>query len=1194
VKISAVTILLLSAAAISTVGLGQTSPTPADHPELLVQTGSSMYTGLGPVALSPDGHWYATQEVDGFQIWSIDLKAQVGHIARPGLGALFAIAADSKTILSVGNQSYIAPSIVNQNYVASSFTTPIGLINAHTGKEERHITIPDLVSSLAANPVEMVAAALEGSNNKVEVRSLDDGKLLFSDTAAPKAPSTWGIVMSRVFFSPDGALVFLSNPERLVAWDWHTQKRVLDFDAVAMYSQSLDRQIPVNYSDGKTVSTAREEHRNLLTSVNISRDGRQLMACSKDELTLFDYSSATKTFTKHPPVLGEAARSFASCGLFPGGRYYTTTVSTTNGTDEQTTLYDVFSHEGTTIEAWVDSVLPIPHQNMSVVRVVSQPPLLVGEDGSIANQPLGVPQPALMPVFSADGRKLWWGEAKGHPLLWDLGSGEAIRQSSLNVKGLRAASSGGRFLAYDDPATPAFADMIEVADPSTGKVLGHFDSYSEYLTFEPSLDGSGSLIAFISPDGKLLVDRIADGSNVFTLILEPDQLKNLHATLNIAGSQLSVALPSGVTVYALPSGKKLAAFAYDSQYSVQIYPQFSPNGAWLGISRFDEPLRLISTTDWKTERRFSPIIGSQIAFSPDSKRVAYAAGVSGLPEANHPGDDFSSGALVVDDIASGKHIHTTSGLFTTTAFSSDGRLLLAQASGGAQLLDATTGKLLATLYVFDASSFYDWLVVTPDGLFDGSPGAWARVSWRMSTDSFEVAPVELFFREFYHPALLADLMAGKPLVAPADLGALDRRQPGVNLRGDGNVDNVDTKQVKVHLTVAESRAPATGRHGGSGAQDLRLFRNGTLVKIWRGPLMLDANGEVSLDVDVPIVAGTNRFTAYAFNAANIKSNDAALVVTGAESLNRKGVAYVIAIGINKYAGDGPGQRMNLNFAEADAEDFTSRFAASQGALGTFDRINAVSLTSADATRDNILDALQVLAGKPKNMLTASQQALFAPLNAVLPEDGVFLFYAGHGAASAGHFYLLPHDYDPLLAPSDAAARAISEMDLSIALENISPSRAFLVIDACQSGKALDSSGAVGPMNSTGLAQLAYEKGLFILAASQGFESALEAPQLAGGHGYLTYALIEDGLKNNQAAENGIVELRPWFEYASRRVPDLQTALLTRANTGGRGFTIEDEVKDPSLSSVRIRQHPRVFYRREPEITPFVIEKEAGR
>src|SRR5437762_9743794 len=45
-------------------------------------------------------------------------------------------------------------------------------------------------------------------------------------------------------------------------------------------------------------------------------------------------------------------------------------------------------------------------------------------------------------------------------------------------------------------------------------------------------------------------------------------------------------------------------------------------------------------------------------------------------------------------------------------------------------------------------------------------------------------------------------------------------------------------------------------------------------------------------------------------------------------------------------------------------------------------------------------------------------------------------------------------------------------------------------------------------------QLAYEKGMYILTAAQSYQAALEAAQL--GHGLLTYALVEEGLKKGEA------------------------------------------------------------------------------
>ena len=80
----------------------------------------------------------------------------------------------------------------------------------------------------------------------------------------------------------------------------------------------------------------------------------------------------------------------------------------------------------------------------------------------------------------------------------------------------------------------------------------------------------------------------------------------------------------------------------------------------------------------------------------------------------------------------------------------------------------------------------------------------------------------------------------------------------------------------------------------AGAQDVRLFRNGALVKAWRGDV-LKGQARVTLEAQVPIVAGTNRFTAYAFNRDNVKSVDATAIVNGDDSLKQPGTMYILAI-----------------------------------------------------------------------------------------------------------------------------------------------------------------------------------------------------------------------------------------------------------------------------------------------------------
>jgi uncharacterized caspase-like protein len=218
-----------------------------------------------------------------------------------------------------------------------------------------------------------------------------------------------------------------------------------------------------------------------------------------------------------------------------------------------------------------------------------------------------------------------------------------------------------------------------------------------------------------------------------------------------------------------------------------------------------------------------------------------------------------------------------------------------------------------------------------------------------------------------------------------------------------------------------------------------------------------------------------------------------------------------------------------------------------------------------------------------------------------PEDAVIVYFAGHGTAQKARFYLIPHDLG-YVGPRDGLdmaglttllAHSISDLELEQAFEHIDASGLLLVIDACNSGQALESEEKRrGPMNSKGLAQLAYEKGIYVLTAAQGYQAALEAVEL--GHGFLTYALVEDGL-NKGAADSDkdqTIFIREWLDYAVDRVPEMQTAALA----GSRGLKIvfapgDEKIADPTKRNV---QRPRVFYRREGEPQPLVVEKVPGK
>jgi hypothetical protein len=332
-------------------------------------------------------------------------------------------------------------------------------------------------------------------------------------------------------------------------------------------------------------------------------------------------------------------------------------------------------------------------------------------------------------------------------------------------------------------------------------------------------------------------------------------------------------------------------------------------------------------------------------------------------------------------------------------------------------------------------------------------------------------PVEAFFKEFYRPGLLPDIFAGRSIEPPTrDISTIDIRQPTVKIlaaRTNLSAD-ITTRKLDVRVEIKDA-PPDTHRTNTSGARDVRLFRNGSLVKLWRGDV-LGGKGSITLEAAVPVVAGDNNFTAYAFNRENVKSRDSVLTVKGAGSLGRRGTAYILSIGVNEYANP----QYNLRYAVADAQGFSEELKRRQETLGIYERVEITLLLDDDATKEKIVTALTTLQRRAQ------------------PEDMVVVYFAGHGTAQGNRFYLIPHDlgYSGERMKVDAAGlermlrHSISDEELEAAFERVDAGHLLMVLDACNSGQALESDEKRrGPMNSKGLAQLAYEKGMYILTAA---------------------------------------------------------------------------------------------------------------
>ena len=160
--------------------------------------------------------------------------------------------------------------------------------------------------------------------------------------------------------------------------------------------------------------------------------------------------------------------------------------------------------------------------------------------------------------------------------------------------------------------------------------------------------------------------------------------------------------------------------------------------------------------------------------------------------------------------------------------------------------------------------------------------------------------------------------------------------------------------------------------------------------------------------------------------------------------------------------------------------------------------------------------------------------------------------------------------------------SISDLKLEEALRPLDADQLLLLIDACYSGQALKAEEERrGPMNTRGLAQLAYEKGMYVLTASQSDERAFESQSLK--HSYLASALIDDGLRLGYADLNhdGQITLQEWFAYATERVPQI------RREQKRSKELVEDEPDEQKV------QRPRPFYTRENGAKQLIIARTAN-
>ena len=426
------------------------------------------------------------------------------------------------------------------------------------------------------------------------------------------------------------------------------------------------------------------------------------------------------------------------------------------------------------------------------------------------------------------------------------------------------------------------------------------------------------------------------------------------------------------------------------------------------------------------------------------------------------------------------------------------------------------GTLLLTLYIHTESK--KWILFTPQGYYDASPGAENFIGWHLNNGPDHEAyffPASKFRKKYYRPDVIDNVLISfdeAEALGTANKNS-NRKQvttavgnmlpPVMNILSPHHNQEVNNEKVTLKYSVTSP--------GGESVISIKAMINGRPVDSQRGFKAIDENqGEIN--IIMPKEDATIQLLAENVHGWSSPA-EVSLKWKGEPEELLKPTLYVLAVGVSNYENND----MNLKYAAKDAGDFVQTMKKQEG--GLYKSVKTKILTDTDATKGNILDGLDWIVRE-----TTSR-------------DMAMIFLAGHGVNdNLGTFYFLPHE-----ANLESMRRTCMMFtELKYTTSSIA-GKVVAFVDACHSGGAMGGRRAVD-INSLVNELSDVESGAVVFTSSTGKQYSLENE--SWGNGAFTEALIEGINGKADLFNKGKITIKSLDAWIAERVKALTNGQQT--------------------------------------------------